>query len=277
MHSFISQSYSLYTEEDHRIWGVLFRRMMPLWQEHANPVFLQGIERLHLNPARIPRLDDLNRRLQPLTGFQARAVNGYLPSYEFFDCLRNRIFPTTVTIRGLGNLDYLPQPDIFHDVAGHVPMHTDAVFAATLERFGECAVTAALEVRDEEELQNVLKAMTRFFWFTIEFGLLRSSQGIKAYGSGLLSSHGELEHALVSPEVERRPLRLNEVISQTFEIDHYQPLLFVASGLDQVFALAGELLLSIRERRLPEVSPGGPSIDSADLALFQRASMTAIQ
>jgi phenylalanine-4-hydroxylase len=268
MQAFINQDYSRYSQQDHHTWGLLFRRMLPLWRQYANPVFLKGMKKLDLNPSRIPRLDELNRRLRPLTGFQAMPVSGYLPSYEFFDCLRKRIFPTTVTIRDRSQLDYLPEPDIFHDVSGHVPMHTDPVFAATLVRFGECAVTAAHEVRDEEALENVLKAMARFFWFTIEFGLVRSPQGIKAYGSGLLSSHGELEHALLSPRVERRPLALTEVLDQSFEIDHYQPVLFVASDLNQVFDLAGQLLVSIRRRQLPRVCAGGPSIDSGDLALF---------
>ena len=110
---------------------------------HMNRHFQQGIESLCFDPNRIPKLEDVNRFLRPLTGFQAKAVSGYIPSFLFFDCLRNREFPTTVTIRRPDALDYLPEPDIFHDVAGHVPMHTDKHFAETLVRFGECAHTAA--------------------------------------------------------------------------------------------------------------------------------------
>ena len=117
--------------------------MRPRWERYANEHFLEGIQSLCLDPDRIPRLDDVNRFLRPLTGFQAKAVSGYVPSFVFFDCLRNRRFPTTVTIRRSDQLDYLPEPDIFHDVAGHVPMHTDKHFAETLVRFGECAHTAA--------------------------------------------------------------------------------------------------------------------------------------
>src|SRR4029077_16996799 len=147
---------------------------------------------------RVPCLKDVNRFLQPLTGFQAKAVSGYVPTFLFFDSLRNREFPTTITIRRGDHLDYLPEPDIFHDVAGHVPMHTDKHFAETLVRFGECAHTAAeivSGIRDEGErvrtLTRIIKSMARFFWFTIEFGLTRSQDGLRVYGSGLLSSYGE--------------------------------------------------------------------------------------
>ena len=148
--------------------------------------FPEGIQSLCLDPTRIPRLSDVNRFLRPLTGFQAKAVSGYVPSFVFFDCLRNRSFPTTVTIRRSDQLDYLPEPDIFHDVAGHVPMHTDKHFAETLVRFGECAHTAAeiaAGIRGADTrahyLTSVIKAMARFFWFTIEFGLMREPRWFK--------------------------------------------------------------------------------------------------
>ena len=109
------------------------------WARYANRRFLEGMDKLQLSAARIPHLEEINRFMQPLTGFCARAVSGYVPSYVFFDCLRRREFPTTVTIRDGARLEYLPEPDIFHDVAGHVPMHTDAAFAEALVRFGACA------------------------------------------------------------------------------------------------------------------------------------------
>src|SRR5437763_11446806 len=166
--------------------------MLPRWDRYANKHFLAGIGSLCLSPDRVPRLDDVNRFLSPLTGFRAKAVSGYVPAFLFFDCLRNREFPTTVTIRRSDKLDYLPEPDIFHDIAGHVPMHTDKAFADTLVRFGEVAHTAAdivQSIKDEDEqaavMTSIIKAMARFFWFTIEFGLMRGEKGkIVAYGSG---------------------------------------------------------------------------------------------
>src|SRR5579871_2509552 len=179
---FIRQPYELYSEENHESWRRLYSRMGKRWQRYANPHFLHGVSSLCLDPLKIPRLEDVNRFLQPLTGFQAKAVSGYVPAFVFFDCLRNRRFPTTVTIRRSDKLDYLPEPDIFHDIAGHVPMHTDKAFADTLVRFGECAHTAAdlvSGIRDHDTrihaLTSIIRAMARFFWFTVEFGLMRSA------------------------------------------------------------------------------------------------------
>src|SRR3954452_2019186 len=178
---YIEQPYELYTEANHEAWRRLYSRMAPRWRTYANARFLQGIDNLCLDPERVPRLDDVNKFLNPLTGFRAKAVSGYVPAFLFFDRLRNREFPTTITIRDARRLDYLPEPDIFHDIAGHVPMHTDRAFADTLVRFGECARTAvdlASSIRDHtarlHTLSSMIRAMARFFWFTIEFGLMRS-------------------------------------------------------------------------------------------------------
>jgi phenylalanine-4-hydroxylase len=234
---YIRQPYEQYSAENHEAWRSLYARMAPRWAKYANPFFLAGIRSLHLNPDRVPRLEDVNRLLKPLTGFQAKPVSGYVPAFLFFDCLRNREFPTTITIRRASQLDYLPEPDIFHDVAGHVPMHTDPHFAKALMRFGECAHTAtrrAAAIPDESErlrmLTSVFKAMARFFWFTIEFGLMRSPHGARVYGSGLLSSYGEIEHAIESPAVQRYPIQLEWAVNQGFEINHYQPLLFIVDS-----------------------------------------------
>ena len=214
----------------------------------ANEHFLAGIDALCLDPLHVPKLDDVNKFLKPLTGFQAKAVSGYIPAFLFFDCLRNRAFPTTITIRPPDQLDYLPEPDIFHDVAGHVPMHTDKAFAETLVRYGECAHTAVeivSAIRDEAEqvrrLTSIFRAMARFFWFTIEFGLMRSKDGLRVYGSGLLSSFGEIEHAIDAADVQRYPMQLEWAVNQGFEIDQYQPVLFVVDSFDHLFSLVDRL------------------------------------
>src|SRR5919201_186708 len=245
---YIHQPYELYNDANQEAWRRLFARMEDRWRRYANQRFLQGIDSLCLDPNRVPRLEDVNRFLSPLTGFKAKAVSGYIPSFLFFDSLRNREFPTTITIRDGATLDYLPEPDIFHDIAGHVPMHTDRAFADTLVRFGECAGTAAeivSGIKDETEkvrrVTNVFKGLARFFWFTVEFGLMRGEDGLRVYGSGLLSSYGEIAHSIDSPEVQRYPIRLEWVINQYFEIDHYQPLLFIVNPFDHLFELVGEL------------------------------------
>lgn len=276
---YIRQPYELYSEENHEAWRRLYARMLSRWDKYANPQFLRGIGSLCLSPDRVPNLDNVNRFLSPLTGFQAKAVSGYVPAFLFFDCLRNREFPTTITIRRSDHLDYLPEPDIFHDIAGHVPMHTDAQFAGTLVRFGECAHTAAeivSGIRDEKErvqtLTSIIKAMARFFWFTIEFGLMRSPHGLRVYGSGLLSSYGEIEHSVESPEVQRYPIQLEWAINQSFEIDHYQPLLFIVDSFDHLFSLVDRLEQWMKEGKLNHVAPGEPGVVEGDLKSFLDAA-----
>ncbi|HEX6091369.1 MAG TPA: phenylalanine 4-monooxygenase [Gemmatimonadales bacterium] len=276
---YIHQPYELYSEANHDAWRRLYARMEDRWRRYANPRFLQGIDNLCLDPAAVPRLEDVNRFLSPLTGFKAKAVSGYIPSFLFFDCLRNREFPTTITIRDIATLDYLPEPDIFHDIAGHVPMHTDRAFADTLVRFGDCAHTAveiASGIQNEDErirrITSIMKALARFFWFTIEFGLMRDARGLKVYGSGLLSSYGEIAHAIDAPEVQRYPIQLEWVVNQYFEIDHYQPLLFIVESFDHLFELVGELEQWMRDGRLDNVAGGEPEVSPADLRSFLEAA-----
>ncbi len=272
---YIHQPYDLYTAENHEAWRRLYARMRPKWERYANRYFLKDVQSLCFDPDRIPELEEVNRFLSPLTGFQTKAVSGYIPAFLFFDCLRNREFPTTITIRSASRLDYLPEPDIFHDIAGHVPMHTDPAFAETLVRFGQCAHTAAelvAGIRDEHErlarLNSIIKAMARFFWFTIEFGLMQSKDGLKVYGSGLLSSFGEIGHSIDSPEVQRYPMQLEWAINQAFEIDRYQPLFFIVDSFDHLFSLVDRLEKWMREGKLDHVAPGEPLMREEDLRSF---------
>ena len=270
---FIQQPYELYTEENQQAWRTLYGRMRPQWERYAHPHFQDGLASLALDPNHIPRLADVNGHLQ--TGFQTKAVTGCLPAFLFFDCLRNRQFPTTITIRRPDSVDYVPEPDIFHDAACHAPLLADPHFAEILFRFGECARTATAlvshigdETRRIRTLTNILKAMARFYWFTVEFGLMQSFGGIKAYGSGLLSSYGEIQHAVESPEVQRSPIQLEWVIHQSFQIDRYQPLLFVIDSFDHLFSLLGRLEYWITAGRLDNVAPGEPKVSESDLKSF---------
>jgi len=222
---FIHQPFECYSEENHKVWSALWERQIPLWNRFASRAFLEGIEKLGLEANRIPRLEEINQRLQPLTGFEARAVSGYVEAGLFFECLASRQFPTTITIRDMARLSYLPEPDIFHDVAGHVPMHTDSLFADLLVAFGELGARTSKK-----------EALARLFWFTIEFGLICEGGQLRAYGSGLLSSSAELEHAILSSDVERRPFNVEEIAAQPFEIDRLQPILFVVDSFDQVIS-----------------------------------------
>ena len=280
---YIHQAYEQYSDENQDAWRKLYARIQPRWERYANDHFRAGVEALRLPSDRIPRLAEINERLQPLTGFQAKAVSGYVPGFLFFDCLRRREFPTTITIRPADRMDYLPEPDIFHDLAGHVPMHTSKAFADTLVRFGDCAHTATqmtADIRDEGErarrLTSIIRALSRFFWFTVEFGLMRGRNGsICAYGSGLLSSYGELQHCIESDEVQRYPLQLEWVINQGAEIDHYQPLLFIVDSFDHLFEQVDRLEQWMRKGKLFNVAPGLPEINADDLRSFMDAGKRA--
>jgi phenylalanine-4-hydroxylase len=278
---FIRQPYELYSEENQDTWRRLYGAIRDKWERFATPHFLEGVRNLMLSPDRIPRLEEINQKLSPLSGFKAKAVSGYVPAYLFFDCLRTRNFPTTITIREGSQLDYLPEPDIFHDVAGHVPMHTSRRFSDVLVRFGEVARFAAGRARalnpdgqaQQEILESNIKALARFFWFTIEFGLMQTPAGLKVYGSGLLSSLGELEHSVVAASVQRYPIQLEWVVNQYFEIHHYQPLLFVVESFDHLFGLVDDLESWLREGKLDHVSPGEPLVNVDDLRSFLEADV----
>lgn len=229
---FIDQRYADYDAEAHDVWRILYERRMATLLETGSDVFLTGIERIGLDPGRVPDLADVNQRLGRRTGWAARGVRGFIPADQFFRCLSRRRFPTTLIVRPRAQLDYLPEPDIFHDVFGHVPLHSDPVFADFLQRFGALAAAA----RSEEETTQ----MARLFWFTVEFGLIRENGRTKIYGSGLISSHGDAANAL-GPRCERRPFDLDAVLNQPFEIDHFQDVLFVVEGFEQLFEAVREI------------------------------------
>ncbi len=223
---YCTQRWDRYTPEDHAVWATLVKRRLETLEEQASDVFLNGMRLLGFDREFVPRISEVNAKLRALTGWQSRPVPGYLPAKAFFACLSRREFPTTVTIRPRELLDYLPEPDIFHDVFGHVPLHADPVFADFLQTYGR----AALHCEDPYHVER----LARLFWFTVEFGLIREGGRVKLYGSGLISSVGESPHALHSADVDRRPFDLDRVCDTPFEIDHYQPILYVLESFEQL-------------------------------------------
>ncbi len=233
---FIEQKWGDYTPAQHDVWRILYERRMEQLVDNGSKVFLDGAEVIGLRRDSVPNLAGVNAQLGAITGWEAVPVGGFLPAREFFACLARRKFPTTITIRPREHLDYLPEPDIFHDVFGHVPLHSDPAFGDFLQHYGKAASAA-------ESDADVLR-MTRLFWFTIEFGLVREDGKVKVYGSGLISSHGDAANAL-GPNCDRRPFSLDAVFEQHFEIDHLQDVLFVVESFDQLFEAVTEA-----ERRL---------------------------
>lgn len=269
---FIQQPYELYNEDNQEAWRKLYALLLPKWKKHANKKFLEGVDSLCLNPHRIPRMEEINTFLERLTGFKAKPVCGYVPTYLFFDSLKRREFPTTITIRDSQKLHYLPEPDIFHDIAGHVPMHTDPTFANVLVRFGALADAAARRQKNcsdkSAKIRSNIQALSRFFWFTIEFGLMQEGERLCVYGSGLLSSADEIEHSVMAQEVQRHPFQLEWVINQSFEIDHFQPLLFVIKSFEHLYKEVDRLEHWLHEGKLDNVSPGEPNVSENEINTF---------
>ena len=227
--AYIGQNYSGYTAENQETWRVLYDRQMAYLANNASEVYLSGARSINLVRDHIPYLEgpqSVNTFLMPLTGWQSKAVPGYLPAKAFFACLARREFPTTIVIRSRESIDYLPEPDIFHDIFGHVPLHADPTFADFLQTYGKAAVST-------DDPQHT-ERLSRLFWFTVEFGLIREGGRNRLYGSGLISSPGESAHALDSKDVDRRPFDLETVCNTSFEIDHYQPILYVLESFDQL-------------------------------------------
>jgi phenylalanine-4-hydroxylase len=226
----IRQDWEAYTAEQHAVWSELVRRRMPQLLEHAAQEYLDGFRQIGLREDTIPRLADVNSRLAPRTGWNATPVSGFLPPDAFFEMLAARQFPTTTYIRGRESLEYTPEPDIFHDVFGHVPMHAHPVFADFLQHYGR--VCAGL-MHDREKLEK----MGRLFWFTVEFGVIRQNGKIKLYGSGLISSPGEGTHVIEGrPEI--RDFNLDQVLEQQFLVSEEQKILYAVESIEQIYEAA---------------------------------------
>ena len=222
----VQQDWSAYTPDQHAVWSELVARRMPQLRAHACREYLDGFEQIGLQLDRLPDLTAISRRLAPRTGWQSTPVSGFLPADAFFDMLAARMFPTTTWLRARDSMEYTPEPDIFHDVFGHVPMHAHPVFASFLQHYGQvCA-----RLRDPAALER----MGRLFWFTVEFGLIRQAGEIKVYGSGLISSHGECTRVLAGG-CEIRDFNLDAVLDQHFQTSEMQSILFAVESFDQIY------------------------------------------
>ena len=229
----IAQDWAAYTPEQHAIWQELVSQRMPQLEQHACAEYLEGFQQIGLQPDRIPVLKDVSARLEPRTGWNSTPVSGFLPADAFFEMLAARKFPTTTWIRSRESMGYTPEPDIFHDVFGHVPMHAHPVFANFLEHYGK--VCAGLT--DAEDLER----MGRLFWFTVEFGVIREQGAIKVYGSGLISSHGECTHVVErGAGLEIREFKLADVLNTVVDVSKMQPVLYAIESFDQIYEATKE-------------------------------------
>ncbi|MGA8940189.1 MAG: phenylalanine 4-monooxygenase [Acidobacteriaceae bacterium] len=229
----IEQDWAAYTPEQHAIWSELVRRRMPQLEKHACSAYLEGFEAIGLQADALPELRKVSARLEPRTGWNSTAVSGFLPADAFFEMLAARKFPTTTWIRSRDAMEYTPEPDIFHDVFGHVPMHAHPVFADFLEQYGK--VCAGLTKHDD------LERMGRLFWFTVEFGVIHEAGAVKVYGSGLISSHGECTHVVErGAGLEIREFDLEKVLDTAVDVSKMQPVLYAIEGFEQIYEAAKE-------------------------------------
>ena len=226
----VPQRWDSYTAVEHATWRALCERQQEILRPRACAAFLRGLEALDLRGDGVPDLDVLNERLGALTGWSVVPVEGIVPDAVFFALLAERRFPAGRFIRRPDQMDYLEEPDIFHDVFGHVPMLTDAAFADFMEAYGRAGVRAGAQGRIHE--------LARLYWFTVEFGLVASSQGPRIYGEGIASSPGESVFSLESPEPGRIAFDLRQVVRTRFRTDDLQPLYFVIDSLEALLELA---------------------------------------
>lgn len=206
-----------YSEQEQEIWRHVATRLEELHEKHASPFYLKAKRDLGITNERIPQLTEMNRRLKELTGFRLAPIEGLVETRGFLSWLGYRVMLSTQYIRHHSRPDYTPEPDVVHESIGHIPMFTNPNFADFSQSIGEGAQRAT---------DKQIEELGRLYWFTVEFGLVEHEGGIKAYGAGLLSSFGELEHAF-GDEVERRPFDLDEVINTPYTYSDMQPILYV--------------------------------------------------
>ncbi len=215
-------------EASRAVWRHLFERQSRLVQGRACPEFLDGLKRLDLSPERVPELERVSDQLERITGWRLVPVDGFLDDGTFFRHLAQRQFPVTWWLRPWEKLDYLQEPDLFHDLFGHVPLLSHPVFADYMQAYGEGGLKA--------ERLGALGMIARLYWYTVEFGLIDRGDGPRIHGAGILSSKGEVLYSLDSPLPARRRFDLRRILRTRYHIDRYQTTYFVISSFEQLFA-----------------------------------------
>ena len=223
----IEQDWGAYTPAQHAVWRTLFQRQREILKNRACDAFAAGIEDLGVAADGIPDFRRLNDVLSKTTRWSIVAVPGLVPDEVFFEHLANRRFPSTCFIRRPDQLDYLQEPDVFHDIFGHVPMLMNPVFADYMQAYGQ----GGLKALRLGSLHN----LARLYWYTVEFGLIQTKGGPRIYGSGIVSSKGESIYCLESPKPNRIGFDLMRVMRTNYKIDDYQPTYFVIQNFQQLF------------------------------------------
>jgi phenylalanine-4-hydroxylase len=224
----VEQPWSSYAREDHATWAQLFERQQKILVGRAAREFIDNQLKFGMTPDAIPKFEDLNRVLKRATGWELIGVEGLLPELTFFDHLANRRFPVTWWIRKPEQIDYISEPDLFHDLFGHVPLLLNPVFADYMQAYG-CGGVKAHGIGAE-----ALVNLTRLYWYTVEFGLIKQDDGLRIYGSGIVSSKGESIYSLESPAPNRIGFDLKRIMRTRYRIDTYQKTYFVIDSYEQL-------------------------------------------
>ena len=224
----VEQPWDDYRDEDHATWATLYERQRDVLKGRACDEFIAAQDAMGMTPDRIPKFAELNEVLSKATGWTLIGVEGLLPELDFFDHLANRRFPVTWWIRRPDQIDYIEEPDLFHDLFGHVPLLMIPVFADYMEAYGRGGVKA--HAIGADALQN----LTRLYWYTVEFGLIRQKDGLRIYGSGIVSSKGESIHCLESDAPNRIGFDLERIMRTRYRIDTYQKTYFVIDSFEQL-------------------------------------------
>lgn len=228
----VPQNWDHYTADEHAVWDTLFARQTAMLPGRASDAFLRGIDVLRLSKPGIPDFVELSERLTALTGWRVVAVPGLVPDDVFFDHLANRTFVAGNFIRRADQLDYLQEPDVFHDVFGHVPMLADPVFADYMAAYGRGGQRAGS--------LGALKRLARLYWYTVEFGLVEEAGALRIYGAGIVSSRGESVFALDDPSPNRIGFDLARTMRTEYRIDDYQQSYFVIPSFDELLRVTVE-------------------------------------
>jgi len=223
----IDQNWQAYTPKEHAVWDTLYARQMDVLPGRAAEDFLHGLTALNLDRGGIPKFEEISEELRALTGWSVVAVPGLVPDEVFFDHLANRRFPAGNFIRNADQLDYIQEPDVFHDVFGHVPMLTNPVFADYMEAYGKGGLRS---------LQyDALKNLAALYWYTVEFGLISTPEGLRIYGAGIVSSKSESIFALEDPSPNRIKFELERLMATDYRIDDFQQTYFAINSYEQLF------------------------------------------
>jgi len=261
----VAQPWADYTATDHDVWRQLYERQRALLVGRASDEFLVAQDAMGMTPDAIPKFDDLNEVLRAATGWELVGVEGLLPELTFFEHLANRRFPVTWWIRKPEQLDYLAEPDLFHDLFGHVPLLMNPVFADYMQAYGRGGVKA--HGIGPEALVN----LTRLYWYTVEFGLIHQKDGLRIYGSGIVSSKGESIYCLDSDAPNRIGFDLERIMRTRYRIDTYQKTYFVIDSFEQLMQATGPDFRPLYERLAAQDSYAAGDVLDSD-HVFHRGS-----